>query len=316
MRFSISEGMGAAFSLVRRRPAAVFVWGFLIIGPMLLFLPMMLTFMSDMVASMEVENATAVDTANAVFPTSAFAGMMGMQAGMGLLNLLQMLAMVVVYPAIMRAVIRPEERSWFSLRVSMDEVRVAVVAIVVFGGLYMVLMFAMLLAIISAAIATSLGASHVAVGVTIAVVLVVLVVAILCAFVPLSLMAPASLYYRRFAFAEGWRLAKNQWVRLIGLHLTIMVVIIAIEIGLGILIVSGGLIVVSTGIDWSWIHAGTSENPFVDFKAILATWWPLMVGVGLVICAVYGLILTVSVAPVASACAQLARRHEINSVSG
>lgn len=209
MRFSISEGMGAAFSLIRRRPAAVFVWGFLIIGPMLLFLPMMLTFMSDMMMSMESESVTSADPANAVFPTSAFAGMMGMQAAIGLLNLLQMLAMVVVYPAIMRAVIRPDERSWFSLRMGMDEVRVAVVAVVVFGGLYIVLLFAMMLAMVGAAIAASMGASPVAVGVTIGVLFLVLVVASLCAFVPLSQMAPASLYYRRFAFAEGWRLAKN-----------------------------------------------------------------------------------------------------------
>jgi hypothetical protein len=312
-RFLIGEAIGAAFSLIRRRPAAVFVWGLLVIGPILLFFPMMLAFMSGFVTSVEAESA--VNSADATFPVGAFAGMMGMQAGAGLLNLLQLFAMIIVYPAVMRAVIQPDERSWFSLRVGMDEVRVAVVAAVVFGGLYVVMMFAVMLAVLVAAITAAFGVSDIAVGVTMGLLMLTLVIAGLCAVTPFTLMAPASLLYRRFAFAEGWRLAKGQWGRLIGLHLVSMAAILLIELLLLILILIVAWTIMNMGIDWAWPQV-ESENPFPAIKAVLAAWWPLMAAVSVFICAFYGMLLTISVAPVASACAQLARQDEINSVTG
>lgn len=315
MRFSIGESIGAAFGLIRTRPAAVFVWGSLIIGPVLMFMPFMLSFMSSMTIAMEADAANAADPANGAFPTSALAGMMAMQGAFMLLNLLQILAMIVVYPAVMRAVIRPEERSWFSMRVGMDELRVAVVAVVVFGGLYGVLMFGTVLVLVIGGIAGASGASPEGVGLTLGILLLAIFVGILCAFIPFSLMTPATLHYRRFAFVEGWRLARTQWVRLLGLHITTLFVIIAIEIGLMLLIVLGAVIVTRVDVDWSWVQSETSASTFPNFSGILATWWPLIMGMGLMICAVYGMLLTMSVAPTASACAQLARQRDINSLS-
>lgn len=317
-RFSIGEAIGAAFSLMRRRPAAVFVWGALVVGPMLLFIPIILGFLFRFAATVEAESAAGVDPATAPFPAEAFAGMVGMQAAGGLLNLLQLLAMVVVYPAVMRAVIRPDEKSWFSLRVGMDEVRVAVVSIVVFGGLYVVMMVAMMLAMVVGAVAVGLGGQH---GgrvfvVVMAVFMFGMMIAALCVFARFSLMAPASLQYRTFAFSEGWRLGKGQWDRLIGLHLVSMAVILLIELLLMLVIGFGVLAAVNMGVDWNLPPAGSDENPFPALEALLAAWWPMLVVGGVLLCALYGVLLTISVAPVASACAQLARRDEINSVTG
>lgn len=317
-RFSIGEAIGAAFSLIRRRPAAVFVWGLLVVGPILLFFPMMLAFMSSFAAAIEVESAAGVDPAAAPFPAEAFAGMVGMQAAGGLLNLLQLFALIVVYPAIMRAVIRPDERSWFSLRVGMDEVRVAVVAAVVFGGLYVLMMVAMMLAMVIGAVGIGLGGQDGG-GVFVmvmAVFMFAMMIAALCVFARFSLMAPASLQYRTFAFAEGWRMGKGQWDRLIGLHLVSMAVILLIELLLVMAVLVVALIVMNMGIDWNLPPAGSAENPFPAIEAVVATWWPLMVVGGALLCAFYGVLLTISVAPVASACTQLTRRDEINSVTG
>lgn len=319
-RFSIGGAIGAAFSLMRRRPAAVFVWGLLVVGPILLFIPMMLSFLFRFAATVEAQSAAGVDPATAPFPAEAFAGMMGMQAAVGLMNLLQMFALIVVYPAIMRAVIRPEERSWFSLRVGMDEVRVAVVAMVVFGGLYFVMMIGMMLAMVIGAVGAGVGGGTDGGGIVFGVVMmglmIVMMIAALCGLARVSLMAPASLQYRTFAFAEGWRLGRGQWDRLIGLHLVSMAVILLIEL---LLVMAGlivALIVMNMGIDWNLPQAGSAENPFPAFEAALATWWPLIVVGGVLFCAFYGVLMTVSVAPVASACAQLAQEDEINSVTG
>jgi len=317
-RFSIGEAIGAAFSLIRRRPAAVFVWGALVIGPILLFIPMMLGFLFRFATTIEAESAAGVDPATAPFPAEAFAGMVGMQAAGGLLNLLQLLAMVVVYPAIMRAVIRPDERSWFSLRVGMDEVRVAVVSLVLFGGLYIVMMVVMMLAMVVGAVAVGIGGQNGG-GLFVVVMMGLMgafMIVALCVLARFSLMAPASLQYRTFAFSEGWRLGKGQWGRLIGLHLVSMVVILLIELLLAMVVLIGALAVVNMGIDWNLPPAGTNENPFPALEALLAAWWPMLVLGGVLLCAVYGVLMTISVAPVASACAQLARRDEINSVTG
>lgn len=317
-RFSIGEAIGAAFSLIRRRPAAVFVWGALVIGPILLFIPMMLGFLFRFATTIEAESAAGVDPATAPFPAEAFAGMVGMQAAGGLLNLLQLLAMVVVYPAIMRAVIRPDERSWFSLRVGMDEVRVAVVSLVLFGGLYIVMMVVMMLAMVVGAVAVGIGGQNGG-GLFVVVMMGLMgafMIVALCVLARFSLMAPASLQYRTFAFSEGWRLGKGQWGRLIGLHLVSMVAILLIELLLAMVVLIGALAVVNMGIDWNLPPAGTNENPFPALEALLAAWWPMLVLGGVLLCALYGVLMTISVAPVASACAQLARRDEINSVTG
>lgn len=319
-RFSIGEAIGAAFSLIRRRPAAVFVWGLLVVGPILLFAPMMLAFIFRFAATIEAESAAGIDPATAPFPAEAFAGMVGMQAAAGLMNLLQLFALIVVYPAIMRAVIRPDERSWFSLRVGMDEVRVAVVAVAVFGGLYFVMMIGMMLAMVVAAVGAGVGGGPDGGGFVFGVVMmglmVVMMIAALCVLARVSLMAPASLQYRTFAFAEGWRMGRGQWDRLIGLHLASIAVILMIELLLMILVLIIALVIMNMGVDWSWPQAGSSENPFPAIEAALVTWWPLMAAAGLLACAFYGVVLTISVAPVASACAQLARQDEINSLTG
>lgn len=307
-RFSIGEALGAAFKLMRQRPAAVFVWGALIIGPTLAFMPMMLATMSRFVTTMEAQTASGIDPATAPFPAEALAGMIGMQLAFGLLNLLQLFALIVVYPAIMRAIIRPQERSWFSMRVSMDEVRVALVAGAVFGGCYIVMMIAMMLVMVVGmfVIGTGTGSesSGVAVAIMMAVLMLAMMVAILCVLPRFSLMAPASLMTRRFAFAEGWRMAKGQWGRLIGLQLSVIAIILLVELVLFVVVIAVAMLVASTGATLP--DANTSEMPFAVLDAIWATWWPLFAAGGLALCAFYGAVMTLSTASQASACLQLA----------
>jgi len=319
-RFSIGEALGAAFKLMRQRPAAVFVWGALIIGPTLAFMPMMLATMSRFVTTMEAQTASGIDPATAPFPAEAFAGMIGMQLAFGLLNLLQLFALIVVYPAIMRAIIRPLERSWFSMRVSMDEVRVALVAGVVFGGCYIVMMIAMMLVMVVGMFVIGAGtgseSSGVAVAIVMAVLMLAMMVAIVCVLPRFSLMAPASLMTRRFAFAEGWRMAKGQWGRLIGLQLSVIAIILLVELVLFVIVVAVAMLLASSGFGATLPDANTSEMPFAVLDAIWATWWPLFASGGLALCAFYGAVMTLSTASQASACLQLARPEEINSGTG
>jgi hypothetical protein len=318
-RFSIGEALRAAFRLMRQRPAAVFVWGALIIGPTLAFMPMMLATMSRFAATMEAQSAAGIDPANAPFPAEAFAGLIGMQLAFGLLNLLQLFAMIVVYPAIMRAVIRPEERSWFSMRVSMDEVRVTVVAAAILGGLYFIMMIAMMLVMVVGVFVIGAGGGEDGSGIVggmMALVMLAIVVAVICILPRFSLMAPASLMKRRFGFTDGWQMAKGHWGQLIGLYLSIIGIILLTELLLLVVGLAVVAVVVSTGFGATWSNAGTSEMPFAALDAVWTTWWPLFALGGVVLCAFYGALMTLSTAPLASACLQLSRQEEINSVTG
>ena len=126
-RFSIGTAFGDAFRLVGRRPVSVLVWGLLILlpsaGAVLVTLPMI----AEAIASSEAGR------------DPDFTGMIQLQGVSGLLHIVQLLVMAVVYTAVMRAIIRPRETAVFSLRLGMDELRVAVVGVAVFIGVYVAL---------------------------------------------------------------------------------------------------------------------------------------------------------------------------------
>ncbi|MGZ9115228.1 MAG: hypothetical protein ACXW3K_11460, partial [Brevundimonas sp.] len=300
-RFSIGEAVGDAFDLIRRRPLAVFIWGLLLLAPVVLSFALMIPAMGEMFANMPESGEAAGREAMA---DRMFAGMMQLQLVSMLLNIGQMLVMVVVYTAVFRAVLRPQETSAFSLRVSMDELRVAVVGLAIGVGLYAaMLVFILLGAAVGFAVWNAAGKA-VTVGVICFMVLV-MVVAILVAMARVSMMAPASVLYRDFAFVQGWRLAAGKTLPLFGLMLLVFLMILLVEI----VVVVATLAVVTgaasvTDFDWTRMHG--DFNPFAGVDAwVAANWYWVLIG-GIVGAFLYGLLVTLSIAPFASACRQLA----------
>lgn len=299
-RFSIGTAIGDAFALIRRRPLSVFVWGLLMVAPSAATFGLMLPMMGDMMGAMAVAGQDG-DAHNA-----AFADMMQFQALSGLMNIVQMLVMVVVYTAIMRAVLRPGEDSFFSLRLGMDELRVAVVGLAVIVGLYVVMLVLMLIGV---AVGFAVwGAGSPMNWLVITGLVVTAFLAIFLGMARVSLIAPASVLYRNFAFAEGWRLGRGQTGPLFGMMLLLILLVIVIEVvvvGVGLAIVVG--VGASGGIDWAAFHSQDMEaNPFEGMTAMFAANWPWFAVGAVVAAAIYGLLVTLHIAPYASACRQLA----------
>lgn len=299
-RFSIGTAIGDAFGLIRRRPFSVFVWGLLMVAPSAAALGLMLPMMGDMMGRM------ADAGRDAVAHNAAFAEMMQFQALSWLMNLVQLFVTVVVYTAVMRAVLRPRESGLFSLRLGMDELRVAVVGIAVVVGMYIAMM---VLLLVGFAIGFAVwGAGSPMNWLVITGLIVTGLLAIWLGMARVGLIAPASVLYRSFAFPEGWRLASGQTGALFGMMLLALLLVVAIEavvsgIGLAIVMAAG----VSGGIDWAALQAHNVDvNPFEGLEAMLAANWPWF-AVGAVVAAmVYGVALTLHIAPFASACRQLA----------
>jgi hypothetical protein len=132
-RFSVRTAIGDAFGLIRDRPLSVLVWGLLMFAPIACSFALILPAMG---AAVEATQDPAAGDMAAGGADRLFAAVLQVQAASMLLNIGLMLVMVVIYTAVFRAVLRPEERSAFSLRIGMDELRVAVVGLAVGVGFY------------------------------------------------------------------------------------------------------------------------------------------------------------------------------------
>ena len=141
-RFSIGTAISEAFGLIRRRPLATFVWGLLMLAPSVGSLALILPILGGMITAIAVEGADPDQVQNAMM-----GDMMQMQGLSALLNLGQLVVTVVVYTAVMRAVVRPRETAFFSLRLGMDELRVAVVGLALVVGFYLLLLVVVLLGV-------------------------------------------------------------------------------------------------------------------------------------------------------------------------
>lgn len=304
-RFSIGTSIGDGFGLIGRRPFAVFAWGLLMLAPTFGALGLMFPAMSEIFANMPDPDAGA--EASTAFSEGMFAQMMQFQMASLLGNLGQYVGMAIVYTAIFRAVLRPAERSFFSLRVGMDELRVAVAGLAIGIGLYIVTIFAVLLCF-------AIGFGLWAQGETVALwagglAFLAFMLALLWGLARVSLIAPASVLYRDFAFAQGWKLAAGKGWPLLGMLVLIYLVVLVIYLVMIIVVVlAAGGVIAATGSAWE--GAGHDANPFEGMSAWVGVNWPWLVVGGLVLSWVYGAFMSLMVAPFASACRQLAETSQ------
>ena len=146
-----------------------------------------------------------------------------LQAAINGMNIVMYLVMLLTWTAAARATLSPGRGDRFLfLRLGMDEVRVAVTVVAVFIGWYIALLVLILLGVgIGAALWSSSQAT--AVGVLIVYGLLVFALSI-WGWLRVSLIAPASLILKRFAFAEGWALARGPMWQLLGLNLVVWLI--------------------------------------------------------------------------------------------
>ena len=205
--FLIGDALTDGFRLIGRKPLNVMAWGILLTLPVLLSAFLVI----DMLASIGVDAMAAEEPG-----PEAFAAIMRVQALSGLLNLLQMCVYVLVIAAVCRAVLWPGRAPGriFDLRVGMDEARVAVACVAIMIGCYGVLFVILLLAfafgaalwMVSEAAAMSLGVIVGLAG----------LVGVAWAALRASMIIPASVGLKDFAFVDGWRLTKGRVAPLLG----------------------------------------------------------------------------------------------------
>lgn len=232
-RFSITEAAAEPFRLVGRRPLATIVWGLVMLAPTLLVVGAMIPFFSELAASgaFSPEALAANDPEDMPFGDD-MAAMMQFQIWSNLANLVGLVSLVIVTTAIIRAVHAGHkgDRALF-LRIGMAEFQVAVVGLAVGVGFFFAALIAVLLAVGIGFAVWQLGDPWrwllcVALGLAVGIGLLLL-------WGRLSLLAPASVHYRTFAFEEGWKLGRGQTWRLLGLW--IILLLIALVVGIAVM---------------------------------------------------------------------------------
>lgn len=304
--FSIGGAVGEGFGLIRRRPLSVFMWGLLTILPAVASVGIMMPAMGSIVESM-VQAAAQGDPESTAMPDEMMAHMMQFQAVMAPLNAVRFVLGVVVYTAIVRAVVRPRESSFFSMRLSMDEVRVFVVSLaIIIGAVVAAVLLSLVAVAIGAGVWEVVGQAK---GLVIAGLVIGCIVGALLIGGRLSLLVPATVRFRTFAFAEGWNLGKGRSWSLVGVMLLLFLIIIGLEIVVGGMVAGVALAVLgNSGFDPTTIADG--GNPFENLHAMARANWPLL-AVGVAVGAMlYGMLTAILTAPFASVVRQLSETDE------
>ena len=301
--FSITQALGAGFRLIGRNPLAVVAWGFLQLlittGPLILL----------MAAIAPGMLSRAGDPAG----TAAAAGAITMLQPIFLIA--SIVANAIVFSAIYRAVLTPQDDRALYLRLGRAEVSQGLLQAVLLVGMIILffvvaLVFAMMfgVAFVSMMAAGRGGAGQwPAVGLGGFLIGLGTLLVFWWLALRLSLSGPMTFADRQFRLFESWTMTKGQSLRLFGLSLLLLLMVLLLYIAT--ILLSGVLMVVLAlflgGMANGMNPAGV-EQMFAQWGA--AAMIPLFLLVAAFGCGIYGMFLTVMIAPWAEVYRQLSGR--------
>ena len=271
-RFSITEAVAEPFRQAGRRPMATVIWGLVLLAPTVIAMAAILPIMFELIASGALEG----DPGSGTSPfENDFQTVMQFQIWSQLANIAQLFTVLLVTTAIIRAVFagRRGDGPAF-LRIGMQELYVAVIGVTVGIGMIILVILGVLLAV---ALGLALSGmpdpwrvlAYIGMG-------VVLTVGCLALWGRLALLAPASIRYDTFAFAEGWKLGRGQTWRLLGVM--VLMFLIGIVICIAVVLLAALLIaLVGGGI------AATDPDAVLEWLETLPQRPAMLVGLGVVL---------------------------------
>jgi hypothetical protein len=251
VRARLLPALSAGFSLIARRPAATLVWG--VVNFLLTTAP------SFLVVGIGGPDLIGYYRQALNNPAAATAGLQTMQNLEGLQLLGTLVAIALVFNAIQRAVLHPEDTRLFSFRLGWAELRTAIIVVILYVlFIVAVIVSTIILSIPVIGVALSAGgglASHVVgvIGVTV-LMMFLITMAIGYPFVRLTMAIPMSLAENRFRLFEAWTLTKGYGWPLFALALLLTLGVFASEV-----VLFGSLLVAFVGTvhGFDWPHLQT-----------------------------------------------------------
>lgn len=211
---TVGSIVSGGFRLLRERPLSVLAWGgvytaFSVVGSLVLLQPIMAA-------------ARAGDATPGQLPSAAMLGLF-IPFYLGYL-----LLAIVLYAAAIRAALRPEEDSFASMRVGMDELRLlGVILLLIVVSLVTVIagsIVAMIAAMIFAVIAQATGSGAGFIGVFASVVAVYGLAIFIQ--VRLSPAIPLTIMRRQIVITEAWTLSRGRFWTLFGGYVVLALIML------------------------------------------------------------------------------------------
>lgn len=292
---SIGDAVGAGFGVIRRRPAAVLLWGLVQTLVFAVTLAVLAPTWAEMVSEM-ARNGPAHP------PSADVAGIMRLQGEVWLFNIAGAAVGTILYCGIFRSLIHPAQGQFAYLRLGATELTLFLLLV----GFYVGFLIALFVAMIPAAIVISvLVAVHA--GAAAAIVGVGLGAAALWALVyiglRLSMIGPMTVDAGQLRLREAWALTKGRTWRLFLMTICLFLILLAVEFVVSIV---GFLIVLSV---LGGIAGGLQAVPSLLQQPanLLPHLAPLLIVGALAAIPLYGAFLAIFTAPWAKA--YLAFRH-------
>lgn len=245
--FSAGEAIGSGFHLIRARPGALLVWAgvYFVLG----LLPQLATFGLIWPEIMAISQA-----GEAVAPEVSARQLMAMNAKMAIIQPIQLIssfaAMAVLYGAVFRAVLQPEDGRFGYVRFGRGELWLGLVLLIA----TVLLIIFMVLLILPIAIVGGIAAAMGGEGLSPAGVLILLAVMaaagwlVIWLAVRFSLAYPMTFTEQKFLLFEAWPLTKGHAWKIFLVFLAVCAIVLVVElvlfalIGLGVVaaILAGG----------------------------------------------------------------------------
>jgi len=287
-QISVGAAIGAGFGLIGRRPLSVLVWGLVPTLLQLVALAMLAPMYLGMIGAM-----AAGGTPTQSMMTPQYAQMQGL---VQLLNLVQFFVSAVVYCAVFRAVVHPEQSAFAYLRVGLAELFLALLIL----GAFIVMFIAMLVimipvGILFAVVAVASHGAGIGFAIVIPIVILALFVAILVFGLRFSLVGPMLVDDGKFHLFESWTLTRGRLGSLLLLALGLFGLFLAIDIVILILLVAIAAAVVTAAGGMARVGTLLQHSP----QALLSGAWPFLIVYGIVAIPAAGCALAIAAAPFA-----------------
>lgn len=300
--FSIGKALGDAFRLAARRPLSVWVWGLIVLLPVLAQFGIVTGALLDLPFDTFAEAVEADD--EDAFTQALAPLLVQMQLGDLLGLVTRVVGGAVLAAAVYRMILKPSvaARRPFGLGLGMPELRVGVTFVVTVIG--MVIGAASLVLLL---LGVGLGAwprlTETGQGWMVAVLPAVLLLALVAAWACVCLIPPSCIIDEDFAFETGWRRARGHTGRLALMSVLLwLLVVVIILIAYAVLGLIGWGVWSGLGLGGGWPQdPGSLRDVLMHDPRILWLAAALMIPLTWV----YGLQMVLALAPYASAVKQL-----------
>jgi hypothetical protein len=233
---SIGDAIGAGFVLIRRQPLVVATWGLAGFVTAVASWGVLGSFYAGVIGEMMSRGAAFNPMASPTFLEQA----PRMQGASFLLSLFGGFIDCVVYCAVFRSIIHPEQKRFAYLRIGAAELFTLVMVI---AGYIAFLISLVVPFLIIGIIVGGLVVAHAVAGGVIVAILggAALVVVLLYVLLRFSLIVPMMVSDGKFHFADAWRLTKSHVGALLAISVAVVAIVLVAEIIIGLVLLALGL---------------------------------------------------------------------------